>query len=291
MTGSDDFFLGHGEKVARQGGAPASGAAQGQSPERLRKLGYLGGAASAPQDAPVKDEITGADFDRNVRGERDSELNDRLDALGYAGDLSKDHLGVPSERERLQRRFDFVIGSCGRRPDERPRDMYFRFWGDNPFETTMLDAQSTFSVDVDTASYTLARRYLTDGHLPEKAQIRTEEFVNYFDADVPAPLEETFRIHTELAPSRFGEGPDSWMLRVAVRGKDVSREERQPLTLTFVIDVSGSMGTGGRLELVKHALRLLMSQVTFGFRGERSRFRANVDVGLREGTPSGKMRS
>ena len=109
--------------------------------------------------------------------------------------------------------------------------------------TTALDPLSTFAVDVDTASYTLARRYLDDGVLPEKAQVRTEEFVNYFDADVPAPLEETFAIQTELAPSRFGErGGDAWMLRVAVRGKDVTREERQPLALTFVIDVVGLDG-------------------------------------------------
>ena len=159
-------------------------------------------------------------------------------------------------RERWNRR----LSDCYRRPNERPRDMYFRFWGDNAFELAELDAQSTFSVDVDTASYALARRYLNEGHLPERAQIRTEEFVNYFDADLAAPREGTFAIHTELAPSRFGGGSRS-MLRVGLRGKVVPKNERDALALTFVIDTSGSMKTDQRLELVKHAVRLLVGEL------------------------------
>jgi anti-sigma factor RsiW len=154
-----------------------------------------------------------------------------------------------------------LLERCRRLPQESPREMYFRYWGDNPFEYTAQDPQSTFSIDVDTASYGLARRYLLEGHLPSKAQVRTEEFLNYFKPDLPAPTEGTFGIHTELAPSRFGGADGRWMLRVGVRGKEVSREQRAPLSLTFVIDVSGSMAEGERLELVKHALRLLVAQL------------------------------
>ena len=139
--------------------------------------------------------------------------------------------------------------------------MFFRFWGDNPFVQTSLDSQSTFGVDVDTASYTLARRYRSEGKLPEKAQIRTEEFLNYFKPDVEAPTEGVFNVHTEIAPSRFGGKDGKYMLRVTVRGKDVAREERQPLNLPFVVDVSGSMNQGDRLETVKHGLRLLTAQL------------------------------
>ena len=141
--------------------------------------------------------------------------------------------------------------------------MFFRFWGDNPFELSNRDALSTFSVDVDSASYTLARKLLTEGHLPPKAQVRTEEFLNYFEPDVTAPIESTFRIETELAPARFGsplEG-DLWNLRVALRGRELAPTERKPLALTFVVDVSGSMREEDRLELVKHALRLLLGQL------------------------------
>lgn len=159
------------------------------------------------------------------------------------------------------RRVEALLRSCRRRPSESPRDMFYRWWGDNAFELTRHDALSTFSVDVDTASYTLARRYLVDGKLPEKAQIRTEEFVNYFKGDVPAPTESTFAVAAELAPSRFNASPDTWMMRVAVRGKEVAKQERMPLALTFVVDISGSMKEERRLELVKHALRLLVGEL------------------------------
>ncbi|MDA1264827.1 MAG: von Willebrand factor type A domain-containing protein, partial [Planctomycetota bacterium] len=156
---------------------------------------------------------------------------------------------------------DDFFRSCQPKPSERPRDMFFRFYGDNPFEYAPQDKRSTFSVDVDTASYTLSRSYLSRGLLPEKAQVRTEEFLNYFDADLPAPNDDVFAITTEVAPSRFGGTPDRLMLRVGVRGKEISKEERDPLALTFVVDVSGSMREGDRLELVKHALRLLLTQL------------------------------
>ncbi|MFT4542135.1 MAG: Ca-activated chloride channel family protein [Planctomycetota bacterium] len=150
---------------------------------------------------------------------------------------------------------------CRPLPQEGPRDMYFRFWGDNAFERADLDPQSTFAADVDTASYALARKYVREGHLPTKAQIRTEEFVNYFDPDLSAPVASTFAIHTELAPSLFGGSEDRWMLRVGVRGREVPKAERKPLSLTFVIDNSGSMKEGQRLQLVQHSLRLLVSEL------------------------------
>ena len=155
---------------------------------------------------------------------------------------------------------DSVLEQCRRRPDETPSMMFFRFWGDNPFERAALDAQSTFGVDVDTASYALMRRYLNSGHIPEKAAIRTEEFLNYFRPDLPPPADgAVFAIHVDGAPSLFGG--DRTMLRVGLRGREVAREERLPQRLTFVVDTSGSMKKENRLELVKHGLRLLLTQL------------------------------
>lgn len=161
---------------------------------------------------------------------------------------------------------DELISFCRIRPNEAPSDMFFRCWGDNPFELARLDALSTFAADVDTASYALARNYLSRGFMPTKEQIRTEEFVNNFDSGVPAPTEGVFRLDMELAPSRFGGGAtgsagEKWMLRTVVRGKEVDAAERQNLALTFVIDVSGSMKKENRLELVKHAMRLLVGEL------------------------------
>ena len=100
---------------------------------------------------------------------------------------------------------------------------------------------------------------MRNGNLPTREQIRTEEFVNYFDPDIPVPTEGTFAIQTEMAPSLFGGSERRWQLRVGVRGMEV--HDRKPLSLTFVIDTSGSMEENQRLELVKHALRLLVSQL------------------------------
>lgn len=154
-----------------------------------------------------------------------------------------------------------LVDDCRLLPDESPGAMYFRWWGDNPFEDSSIDAASTFSVDVDTASYILAKRYLDQGSLAPRAQVRTEEFLNYFAPDLPAPAEGTFGLHTELAPSRFGGADGRWLLRVGVRGKEVPAETRKPLALTFVIDTSGSMERENRLETVKHAVRLLLSRL------------------------------
>ncbi len=156
---------------------------------------------------------------------------------------------------------DLLIRECRRLPGESPSTMFHRYWGDNAFETTLHDPLSTFAVDVDTASYALARHYLKQGTVPPKAAVRTEEFVNYFAPDVEAPLEGVFAIHTDLAPSRFGGDPDRMMLRVVVRGREVSKDERKPLSLTFVVDTSGSMQKENRMELVKHAMRLLSGEL------------------------------
>jgi Ca-activated chloride channel family protein len=217
--------------------------------EKLKGIGYVDGDDKAGRDFGL------ADFET-------------LDELKKTGSYEYS-LGSRFEREQRrnltpqerQARIEEIITSCRPLPNEKPRDMFFRFWGDNPFEWTANDRLSTFSMDVDTASYTLARKYLVSGALPEKAQIRTEEFVNYFAPDIAPPKTEVFAISTELAPGRFVDRPDKWMLRVAVRGQEVAVGERTPLTLTFVIDVSGSMKEQQRLELVKNALRMLITQL------------------------------
>ncbi|MEY2807610.1 MAG: hypothetical protein RIR65_2027, partial [Planctomycetota bacterium] len=201
-----------------------------------------------------------------------AQLRKKGDDSGADSFALGDHDGVvieaeaPSREERVEAEFQRLVAGCLPMPGELPRDMYFRFWGDNPFEVSLLDKQSTFGVDVDTASYALARRYINEGRLPEKAQVRTEEFVNYFKAESAPPTSGPFAIHVELAPSRFGGDEARQMLRVVVRAKDLAPFERKPLRLTFVVDVSGSMREQNRLETVKDSLRLLVAQLEPGDR-------------------------
>ncbi len=138
-------------------------------------------------------------------------------------------------------------------------DTFFRHYGVNPTVEAAEQPVSTFSVDTDTAAYTLARGYLEQGHLPEPAAVRVEEFVNRFDYGDAPPEEGPFAVYAEAFPSPNRRG--FHVLRVALKGKQISVLERAPANLVFVIDISGSMKTGGRLGLVKRALGLLVEQL------------------------------
>jgi len=129
----------------------------------------------------------------------------------------------------------------------------------NPFVCTVDDAVSTFSADVDTASYTMTRDALGRGVVPAPNRVRVEEFVNYFDYAYAAPDHADFTVHTEAAPSPYD--PSRLLVRVGLRARDLQKAERPRLTLTFVVDVSGSMAGPGRLGLVKQSLKLLLDNL------------------------------
>ncbi len=129
--------------------------------------------------------------------------------------------------------------------------------GINPITDTDEDRDSTFAMDVDTASYLIARRFADDGFLPDPASVRVEEWVNAFDQAYAPPDEGTFAIHVDGGPSPF-LAEDELLLRIGIKARESSRRERPDAALTFVIDTSGSMAREDRLELVKDSLRKLV---------------------------------
>ena len=141
------------------------------------------------------------------------------------------------------------------------RDVFFKGHGTNPFIDPEDDNKSTFGMDADSASYAVMRRYLRDGNLPPTEAVRVEEFINAFDYDYTPPTDAAFALHLEGAPSKFSERKRSQLLRIGIQGRVVPDVDRKDAVLTFVIDVSGSMGMENRLELVKKALRLLVKQL------------------------------
>ena len=145
--------------------------------------------------------------------------------------------------------------------DEPYGDVFFKTYGVNPFVDTEDDRLSTFGLDVDTASYTVARRYLTDGHLPPAEAVRVEEMVNAFDYADPAPRDRDFTVRAEGSPTPFAEGGRYRVLRFGIRAREVHAAERKPAVLTFVVDVSGSMDYENRLGLVKQALGMLLDEL------------------------------
>ncbi len=141
-----------------------------------------------------------------------------------------------------------------------PPDNFFQTYGVNPFVDTYNDHLSTFALDVDTASYSVMRTYVEEGHLPPAESVRVEEYVNYFQQDYANPDNVAFGIYADGALSPF-HNDGSYILRVGVQGYEVAEWQRQPANLTFVIDVSGSMADGNRLELVKQSLQLLVDRL------------------------------
>ena len=132
----------------------------------------------------------------------------------------------------------------------------------NPVKLVSEEPVSTFSIDVDTASYAVARRYLNSGTLPPKDAIRIEELINYFDYAYPMPAgpENPFSMNVNIAPSPWAEGRE--LMQIGIQGYDIEAEERPPLNLTLLIDVSGSMGAENKLPLAKKAIGMLIDEMT-----------------------------
>ena len=131
---------------------------------------------------------------------------------------------------------------------------------ENPFQTTQQHPLSTFSADVDTASYANTRRFLKDGQLPPKDAVRLEEFINYFHYDLPpAPAGQPFSITTEVGASPWNTKYD--IVRIGLKAPAIDDAKVPPRNLTFLIDVSGSMFSENKLPLLKRALLLLVDQL------------------------------
>lgn len=135
--------------------------------------------------------------------------------------------------------------------------------GLNPWVETSEEATSSFSMDVNTASYTMARRAILEDGLPVAESVRTEEFLNYFRFEYPQPTDSTFAINMEVAPSYFGSTAEEQkhLLRIGVRGKSIPLDEMRPANIVLLIDVSGSMASADRLGLVQESINGLLENL------------------------------
>jgi Ca-activated chloride channel homolog len=131
---------------------------------------------------------------------------------------------------------------------------------ENEFLNAFSNPLSTFSIDVDAASYSNARRFIQNGQLPPKDAVRVEEFINYFDYDYPQPEDEhPFSVFTELGACPWNE--ENYLLHVGIKGKELADEERTDCNLVFLLDVSGSMQPENKLPLVKKAFKFLVKNL------------------------------
>ena len=127
----------------------------------------------------------------------------------------------------------------------------------SPVKLVANEPVSTFSVDVDTGAYTNARRFISEGQLPPKGAVRTEEFVNYFryDYDRPDSAAQPFTVNTDVAVSPWNA--DARLVRIGLAGYEMPEQEWPAANLVFLLDVSGSMYSADKLPLVKTAMRQL----------------------------------
>ncbi|HET7626535.1 MAG TPA: von Willebrand factor type A domain-containing protein [Verrucomicrobiae bacterium] len=132
---------------------------------------------------------------------------------------------------------------------------------DNSFLTARNHPLSTFSIDVDTASYANVRRFLNEGRMPPRDAVRIEELINYFHYDYPQPRGDApFSANIEIAGCPWN--PEHRLVRIGLKGREVARGKRPPSNFVFLIDVSGSMAPRERLPLIKQALRELVKKMT-----------------------------
>lgn len=159
---------------------------------------------------------------------------------------------VQSEREVLEKK---------KAEQLRNNDKFKRF-AQNPIILTEQQPVSTFSIDVDTASYSFARRsILKQGRLPHKDSVRIEEMINYFDYAYPAPesMDVPFKTTVNVTPSPWAEGKN--LMHIGIKGYDIPAETKPQSNLVFLLDVSGSMSSPDKLPLVIQSMKMLLDNL------------------------------
>lgn len=136
----------------------------------------------------------------------------------------------------------------------------YQHFQSNGFQAALEHPLSTFSIDVDAASYSNMRRYINNGTLPPKDAIRVEELINYFHYDYPAPRgNEPVNIITEVSEAPWNK--DHRLVHIGIKAKDIATKNLPASNLVFLIDVSGSMYSQNKLPLLKSSLKLLVQQL------------------------------
>jgi Ca-activated chloride channel family protein len=173
---------------------------------------------------------------------------------GVAGGVAAGKAMAPMPMER-RRRYEANTSD-----PERPNTEGYDAISENPFIATATTPRSTFSIDVDRASYSNVRRFITSGQLPPRDAVRLEELINYFPYELPAPRgDDPVSITTEVAAAPWNTSHQ--LLRVGLRGRPIEVAKLPPNNLVFLIDVSGSMSDYNKLPLLKQAFQLLVDEL------------------------------
>ncbi|WP_228747860.1 von Willebrand factor type A domain-containing protein [Bradyrhizobium sp. BR 10289] len=237
-------------KPNEQASAPAVVAAPPPAKPHVENqiIGRLAPQAPSPM-APSRLGITPRDPGSRVADRADPGLT-RAPASASA------RLMEPADVRRDQSQREHATGA----PEPVGRDQFANA-PENAFKAARDAPVSTFSIDVDTASYAFVRAQLNRNVLPPAASVRTEELINYFPYayDVPASASEPFRANVAVFPNPWAEGRK--LIRIGIKGYALQQTNRPRANLVFLIDTSGSMQPQNRLPLVKQSLAMLLTQL------------------------------
>lgn len=216
------------------------------SKEEIRNLPARNVQSISATQAGVYQSDEGAGL--NIKGSRGYDTEYIIDGVRVSSSVSMPNASR-SDRKRNNAEADLVHNT----------EEYDRI-AENKFLETIANPLSTFSIDVDAASYANVRRYLDNGQQPPADAVRTEELINYFNYDYPKPSgEHPFSIVTELSETPWN--PETQLIHIGLQGRDIVRENLQPSNLVFLLDVSGSMEAANKLGLVKSSLMKLVDQL------------------------------
>jgi Ca-activated chloride channel homolog len=182
---------------------------------------------------------------------------------GIAAGRAKSAIGGFARAAKMAPAQDFGSNRYGdiRQPSGEFNTAAYDHIFENPFLEAKSNPLSTFSIDVDTASYSNIRRFVNEGSLPPKDAVRVEEMINYFTYNYAQPTDgKPFAVHVDLASCPWEESHR--LVRIGLKGKEIAADKRGPSNLVFLLDVSGSMTPPERLPLVKQAMRLLVEKLT-----------------------------
>lgn len=234
-------------KPAGPAATPAEAAPGGQQPSEPNVRLIPGGGGLSPNLPPAVPNraVAARESTEAEKQLRDREFRTNLNALSETEALAK------HEAERLKQL-----------AMPHPSNEYFAELIESEFIVPKdLDALSTFSIDVDTASYANVRRFLNQDQLPPKNAVRIEELINYFKYDYKQPEgEDPFSVNVEVAACPWAA--EHRLARIGLQAKTIAKEQRPRTNLVFLIDESGSMRADNKLPLVKTAMKLLVEELT-----------------------------
>ncbi len=214
------------------------------------------------ESADAESDFTIVAGDESEASDEEAMEDDAMEeSFGAADSDSDDGFSIVEggeSREAVEAEEGFFCETEAEPDPNQLENNFFETYGVRDFVETDRDPLSTFALDVDTASYSIAGQWLNQGTLPPSEAIRVEEFVNSFDYDYDAPRDGLNAV-VDGGPSPFNEG--NVIVRVGVQGEIVRDADRPQANLTFVVDTSGSMDRQDRLGLVKESLETLVSEL------------------------------